>query len=77
MVEQQIPCEFCETIQYGYDGLERHLTRGWCKKHDKFSADEIRNYIGGRISAYLQAKEVEYQQDEEYDRRHNLGAYSY
>jgi len=72
-------CPECGISQYGWDGVHRHLERGWCKKlnNRKVPEAEARIMIGRAITIYLQGKEEEYQQDEEYDRKHNLGAYSY
>ena len=72
-------CPKCELSMYGWDGVHRHLERGWCKALDnrKVPEKEASAIIGAAIQQYLQGKEEEYLQDEEYDRAHNLGAYSY
>ena len=71
-------CPECGLEQYGWDGVHRHLERGWCKKlNRKVSEEEARAIVGHAIGQYLEGKEQEYLQDEEYDRKHNLGAYSY
>ena len=77
MTEIMRCCEFCDAEQYGWDGLQRHLERGWCKKHEQMTPDKARIYVGLSISRYLEGKEKEYQEMEAYDRKHNLGAYSY
>ena len=70
-------CPDCHQSVYGWDGLERHYLRGWCKVAGKLNEEETRGKINQELSARAREREMEYQEQEAYDRRHNLGAYSY
>jgi len=59
-------------MQYDYDGLKRHYVRV-----HKMSENDAEVKIRQEICAYLASKEQEYTMMDAYDRRHNLGAYSY
>lgn len=79
-IDKTKDCPKCNLTQYGWDGVERHLMRGWCKAldHKKLTKEEAWaiTYNEG-MQPEMEAKEQEWQQEEAYDRQHNLGAYSY
>ncbi len=74
MVERMIMCPDCHSMQYGWDGLKRHFIR--FVKH-KMSPEEAEDKVQDILNAHLAMRELEHQWDDEYDRKHNLGAYSY
>ena len=61
-----------------WGGVLRHITEFGCPKiGKKLSTEEAQQFINVAITDYLAAKDIEYQREEAYDRKHNLGAYSY
>ena len=73
----EVICPDCNSQQYGWDGLERHYLRGWCKVTGKLSEEDARYKVNTALQAVLDDFESNAMEQQMYDFKHGLGMYSY